>query len=159
MKWDILVKRLKVDCERKGVQVMKSRQQRKTATVSSIQTEYVQSLQKKEQRKQARKVRLYRRLTVFAVIVMLSLGLLTHTLYKQKQVLAAKEQEKVEMLAKLEEVKKEQKQLRVQLEKLNDDEYIAKLARKEYFLSDQNEIIFSTPSNKKKNEEKTGGKE
>lgn len=138
---------------------MEPRQQRKAATVASIQTEYVQSLQKKEQRKKARKIRLYRRLTVFAVIAVVTLGLLTHTLFKQKQVLATKEQEKVEMLAKLEEVEKEQKQLQVQLEKLNDDEYIAKLARKEYFLSDQNEIIFSTPSIKKKNEEKNGGKE
>jgi cell division protein DivIC len=29
--------------------------------------------------------------------------------------------------------------------KLNDDEYIAKLARKEYFLSNDNEIIFTLP--------------
>ncbi len=43
--------------------------------------------------------------------------------------------------------------------KLNDDDYIAKLARKEYFLSEKNEIIFSIPENKKKTDEQDEGKE
>ena len=57
---------------------MEQKQQRKSsATVASIQTEYVRSLQKKEDRKNARKVRLYRRLTVFAVVAAIILGGLT----------------------------------------------------------------------------------
>ena len=38
--------------------------------------------------------------------------------------------------------------------KLNDDDYIAKLARKEYFFSKKNEIIFNIPEDKK--EKSTG---
>ena len=49
---------------------------------------------------------------------------------------------------------KERDQLAKQLEKLNDDEYIAKLARQEYFLSDKNEIIFSLPKKEQKEEKK-----
>ncbi len=63
------------------------------------------------------------------------------------------------MLAQLEEVQEEQEMLKRQLVKLNDDDYIAKLARKEYFLSDKNEIIFSVPENKKKKDKKDDGKE
>nr|WP_318617504.1 septum formation initiator family protein [Sporosarcina sp. YIM B06819] len=139
---------------------MEQKQQRKSpATVATIQTEYVRSLQKKESRKNARKVKLYRRLTVFAVIAVITFGGLTQMLVKQKQVLAAKEKQQVEMLSQLEVVQEEQEMLKRQLVKLNDDDYIAKLARKEYFLSENGEIIFSVPENKKKNDKKDDGKE
>lgn len=42
---------------------------------------------------------------------------------------------------------KQQQILQEEIVKLNDDEYIAKLARKEYFLSKKNEIIFNLPQN------------
>lgn len=72
----------------------------------------------------------------------------------------------VSQASSLEEIKEEQKQLKTELKglqktetilkeeivKLNDDEYIAKLARKDYFLSEQGEIIFNIPKEK---EEKT----
>ena len=35
--------------------------------------------------------------------------------------------------------------LKLQISKLNDDEYIGKLLRKEYFLSEEGEIIFTLP--------------
>ena len=73
---------------------------------------------------------------------------------QQQQTLKEKEQQKMETLAKLEEVKDQQELLKKQLVKLDDEDYIAKLARKEYFLSDKNEIIFSVPENKKKKDEK-----
>lgn len=142
------------------MQDLEQKQQRKSpATVATIQTEYVRSLQKKANRKNARKVKLYRRLTVFAIIVAVTFGGLTQMLIKQKQVLAAKEQQQVEMLAQLEVVQEEQEMLKRQLVKLDDDNYIAKLARKEYFLSENNEIIFAVPENKKKNDKKDDGKE
>ena len=50
-------------------------------------TEYVQSLQQKIDRKKARKVRLYRRLTVFAIVALLMLGYFTHSFFEQKKIL------------------------------------------------------------------------
>ena len=80
---------------------MVQKQERKSpATVASIHTEYVQSLQLKVERKKARKVRLYRRLAVFSAAAILILGVLTHTFFDQKKVLAMKEQEKEELLAR-----------------------------------------------------------
>ncbi|MHA6260530.1 FtsB family cell division protein [Sporosarcina sp. CAU 1771] len=127
---------------------MLEKQERKSsATVAPIQTEYVRSLQKKEARFRARKVRLYRRLAVYAIAAMIILGTLTHTYFNQKQALAVKEQTKAELTVELSELKIEQEVLERQIVKLNDDDYLAKLARKNYFLSDRNEIIFSTPEN------------
>ena len=40
---------------------------------------------KKESRKHARKIKLYRRLTVFAVVAAIILGGMTHMYFKQKQ--------------------------------------------------------------------------
>ncbi|CAM3256086.1 septum formation initiator family protein [Filibacter tadaridae] len=139
---------------------MEQKQQGKSsARVASIQTEYVRSLQKKESRKNARKARLYRRLAVFGILVAVVMGGLTHTFIKQKQALVDKEQQKVKLIAELDEVQKQQVVLKNQLIKLNDDDYIAKLARKEYFLSDENEIIFSVPDNIKKTDKKDDEKE
>ncbi|NYF26427.1 septum formation initiator family protein [Sporosarcina sp. JAI121] len=139
---------------------MQQKQQRKSSErVASIETEYVRSLQKKAYRKNARKIRLYRRLTIFAIVAAIILGGLTNMFFNQKQELAAKELQKAEMLSQLEDVQEEQDMLKRQLVKLNDDDYIAKLARKEYFLSEKSEIIFAIPENKKKTEKKAKGKE
>ena len=113
---------------------MVQKQNRKSpATIASINKEYVQSLQQKIDRKKARKVRLYRRLTVFAIAALLMLGFFTHSFFEQKKILALKEQEKAEMLAELKEVEEEQEMLINQLAKLEDDEYIAKLSKARIF--------------------------
>lgn len=139
--------------------MVRKNEERPSATVKSIHTDYVRSLEQKVNRKKARKVRLYRRLTVFAIAAVIILSVLTMTFVNQKSMLATKEQEKEVLLAELAEVNEEQLLLTGQIAKLNDDEYIAKLAREQYFLSDKNEIIFSMPKTKGKDEKKDGKKE
>ncbi len=139
---------------------MVKKQERKSPTnVASIKNEYVRSLQEKKDRKRARKVRLYRRLAVFSLVAVIILSVLTYTFINQKSLLAAKEEEKQLLLEELAEKEAEQEILTSQLTKLNDDEYIAKLARQEYFLSDKNEIIFSLPKNSKNSKKKAVEKE
>lgn len=131
---------------------------RVSENVTKIKNEYVRTLQQKENLRRAKKVRLYRRLAVFAVIAMISFGVLANIFISQKKVLAVKAEEKEAMLVELAAKEEEHLALTKQLEKLNDDDYLAKLARQEYFLSDEHEIIFSIPEKdekvKKKNEEK-----
>lgn len=138
---------------------MEKKQQRKSVSVASIETDYVRSMQKKENWRQTQKKRLRKKLTIYALILMISFGGFTHMYISQKKDLAAKEAQKIEMLAELEQVQEQQKQLKRQLVKLDDDDYIAKLARKEYFLSNQHEIIFSIPEFKKEKDKKNNGKE
>lgn len=138
---------------------MEQRKRKSSTTVASIETEYVRSLQKKEIWRNKQKKRLRKKLFFYALVAFVVFGGLTNMYIQQKQTLQDKEQEKAETLAKLEEAKDEQEHLKLQLVKLDDEDYIAKLARKEYFLSNKNEIIFSVPEKKKKKEEKDDGKE
>lgn len=133
--------------------MVRKQNEKSPTNIASIKNEYVRSLQEKKDRKRARKVRLYRRLTVFSLAAVVILSVLSYTFINQKSVLAAKDEEKQLLLEQLAEKEQEQAMLTNQLEKLNDDVYIAKLARQEYFLSDKSEIIFSLPKNSKKKED------
>ena len=126
---------------------MASRKQHKEEyrNVASINKDYVRSVERQEKRQKAHKVRLFRRLGFFALLVVVVMSWLTMTMFSQKNALAAKEQQKLEAKQELVDILEEQDMLKSQIVKLNDDEYIAKLARKEYFLSDEGEIIFSIP--------------
>ena len=133
---------------------MKQQPNNRRRNVTKIKNEYVRTKQQQDAVKRARKVRLYRRLAVFAAIVLVSFGILANIYVKQHKVLAEKKTEKEMLIEELALHEKERDQLAKQLEKLNDDEYIAKLARQEYFLSDKNEIIFSLPKKEEKEEKK-----
>ena len=137
----------------------KYRRGQENRNVSSINKDYVRSVERQEKRQKEHKVRLYRRLIAFGVVVAVAMGWVVMTMYSQSIVLAGKEEHKQEALQALEEVNEEQEMLRSQIIKLNDDEYIAKLARKEYFLSEKGEIIFSIPENEKNNKKKEDSKE
>lgn len=127
--------------------------------ISSINKDYVRSVERLEKREKAHKTRLFRRLGAFAVIVVVVMGWLTLTMFDKSQALAAKENKKAEVLQALEEVQDEHDMLKSQIIKLNDDEYIAKLARKEYFLSEDNEIIFAIPENEENDDKNIDSKE
>lgn len=127
--------------------------------VASIRNDYVRSVERKEKRHQAHKVRLFRRLSVFGILVLMASIWIGTTIYAQSQTISEKEQMRAETLASLEKAEKEQKKLEEQILLLNDDEYIAKLARKEYFLSEDGEIIFTLPNEDQKTKEKANEKE
>lgn len=131
----------------------------KSSSVASIETEYVRSMQRKEDWRRKQKKRLRVKLLVFAMIVVITFGGIAIYNHQQKVLLASKEQEKELLVEQLTVKTSEQDQLKKQLLKLDDEEYIAKLARKEYFVSNENEIIFSLPEEKKKINKKDDGKE
>ncbi|HSJ37487.1 MAG TPA: septum formation initiator family protein [Planococcus sp. (in: firmicutes)] len=113
--------------------------------VASIRNDYVRSVERKEKRQMAHKVRLFRRLTVFGLVVLLASIWVGTTIYAQSQTMNEKEQLRVEAQLALKEVEKEQVQLEEQIILLNDNEYLAKLAKKDLFVSEQGEIIFTLP--------------
>lgn len=71
----------------------------------------------------------------------------------QNETLAAKEKLKKEANQHLTELKEEQDTLNLKIKQLQDDEYIAKLLRKEYYLSDEGEIIFIIPDKEDKKDD------
>ncbi|MDN4495371.1 FtsB family cell division protein [Ureibacillus aquaedulcis] len=132
---------------------MAERQKKQLNNVRALENDYVRSTETHTQYTRKQKVRTRRRLLVFGLLASIVLVFLISTSLTQTKRLAEKEQQKEEVAAKLGEVKEQQDMLNLQITKLEDDEYIAKLARKEYFLSDDGEIIFTIPDD----EEKVGG--
>ncbi|CAM5212388.1 Cell division protein DivIC OS=Ureibacillus acetophenoni OX=614649 GN=SAMN05877842_12337 PE=4 SV=1 [Ureibacillus acetophenoni] len=121
------------------------KQQDKSKTVRTLQNDYVRATDEELKSSNRQKILLRRRLLAFGIIASAILVFFISTIFTQDQRIAKKEQEKTEALAKLEKVKEQQEMLNLQIAKLEDDDYIAKLARKEYFLSDDGEIIFTIP--------------
>ncbi len=149
----------KVSMEGERVMSLKRDPKAETREVTSIRNDYVRSVEIEGARKKAHRIRLFRRLTVFGVLVLMATIWVGSTIYAQTQTMSEKEELREEALLKLEEVEKQQSQLEEQILLLNDEEYLAKLARKDYFLSDEGEIIFTTPHDEKKDEEKPSEEE
>ncbi|WP_277586860.1 FtsB family cell division protein [Psychrobacillus antarcticus] len=118
--------------------------------IASINTDYVRSIERQESRNKAKKVRLARRLVFFTIMSVALVGFLVSTLLNSKSAYEEKQLQKEQVAQELEQVKEEQEMLKVQISKLNDDEYIGKLLRKQYFLSEEGEIIFTLPGKEEK---------
>jgi len=131
---------------------MSERQKRQFNNVRTLENDYVRSTETHAQYSKKQKVRIRRRILVFGLLASIFLVFLVSMSITQNKRLAEKQQQKEQVVAELAEVKERQHMLNLQIKKLEDDDYIAKLARKEYFLSDDGEIIFTIPENDKKDE-------
>ncbi|EUJ45747.1 FtsB family cell division protein [Listeria riparia] len=121
--------------------------------VARINNRYVQNETVMKKQRSRRRVALFRRLLIIAVAIVIVTGGLVYVYSQQVSLLHAKENEKVELNKKSLAVAKEQKELKSTINKLHDDDYIAKLARSEYFLSEKGEIIFNIPDDNEKKKE------
>lgn len=97
--------------------------------------------------KKKRKKGLWRRLSVFFVLLIGGVFMVVSTLTSQASVIEDKKAEKQEVNQKLAEVKDEKQKLKLEVQKLNDIDYIGEIARKEYFFSRPGETIFKLPTN------------
>ena len=68
--------------------------------VAAINTDYVRSIERQENRKKAKKVRLFRRLAVFGVMSLVLVGFLISTLVNSNKTLEAKTITKRESLGR-----------------------------------------------------------
>ncbi|MEH7354764.1 septum formation initiator family protein [Neobacillus drentensis] len=117
--------------------------------VSKIQTTYVKQQEYAEIASARKRKLLLRRLSLFFVFASVLSYLMISSYLSQTTKLEAKVAQKKKLDHQLSELKKQEVILNEDIIKLNDDEYIGKLARKEYFFSEKNEIIFNIPEEKK----------
>ncbi len=117
--------------------------------IARIENQYVQQREKAGIAETRKRKLLFRRLAVFALFASIISYLMISTFISQTAALEKKQADKAQLEQKLAKLQKKQEILDEEIVKLNDDEYIAKLARKEYFLSEKNEIIFNLPKEKK----------
>jgi len=112
-----------------------------------MENEYVAQQEKKAQSMKKKKRGLRRRLTLYGICLFIFFIFAVVTIVSQNAALNEKAQQKEKIDNELATLKKEEKVLKEEIVKLNDDEYIAKIVRRDYFLSEEGEIIFNLPKN------------
>ena len=112
-------------------------------SVSKIQTTYVKQQEYAEIASARKKKLLVRRLAMFLALASIISYLMISSTISQSAKLSAKMTQKKELTHQLTELKNEQGILNENIIKLNDDDYIKKIARRDYFLSEDGEIIFN----------------
>lgn len=113
--------------------------------VAKIQTTYVKQKEYAEVASARKKKLLFRRLSLFLVFAAVISYFLISGFVSQSSSLEAKVAQKKLLDKELADLEKKEQILNEEIIKLNDDDYLAKLARKEYFFSEQGEIIFNIP--------------
>lgn len=111
--------------------------------LTNLQSTYNTQYEQKKQVSTKKWHGLIRRLTVFGVLITIVSFSMISTLVSQEASIEKKLTEQKKLEEQLAELNNKQVLLEEEIVRLNDDEYIAKLARREYFLSKDNEIIFS----------------
>ncbi|MBM7655812.1 FtsB family cell division protein [Neobacillus cucumis] len=119
--------------------------------VSKMQTTYVEQQEYAEIASARKRKLVLRRLSVFFVFASLLTYLMISSYISQTTKLESTLAQKQKLNHQLADIKKQQTILKEDIVKLNDDDYIAKLARKEYFFSKKGEIIFNIPDESKEN--------
>ena len=117
--------------------------------IAKIESSYVQQQEFNDYAAANRKKKLYRRLSVFFIFVLFVAFSMISSILSQASVLDEKMAQKKQLDNQLVKLKNQQNSLKQEITNLNDDDYIAKLARKEYFLSNKDEIIFNIPDSSK----------
>lgn len=118
---------------------------REKKNVAKIQTIYVKQKEYAEVASARKKKLLFRRLSLFLVFAAVISYFLISGFVSQSSSLEAKVAQKKLLDKELADLEKKEQILNEEIIKLNDDDYLAKLARKEYFFSEQGEIIFNIP--------------
>lgn len=121
----------------------------KNKKVAKINSKYMEQHEEHKISASRRKKLLVRRLTVFSIFAAILSYAIISTLISQSQTMEEMEKENLKVQQELTKAKKQETALRGEIVKLNDDEYLAKLARKEFFLSEDGEVIFTIPDDKK----------
>ncbi|MCG1023941.1 MULTISPECIES: FtsB family cell division protein [Sutcliffiella] len=117
----------------------------KNEKVAKIHSDYSKQKQDQQLKQQKRRRGLYRRLSLFFCLALVFGILMGKTLLDQRAILQEKEDRKEVVEQELAKLEKEQQRLEEEIVKLNDDDYIAKIARRDYFMSEEDEIIFNIP--------------
>ena len=117
--------------------------------IAKIETTYVHQQEIAEIASARKRKLLFRRLSLFLIFATVMSYLMITSFIAQSSTLDKKVAQKKQLNQELMQLKKQQEILKEDIVKLNDDDYLAKLARKEYFFSENGEIIFNIPEESK----------
>lgn len=115
-------------------------------TVTKMNSSYMDKYDAHVDRQRRKKSRLTRRLILFAVVVMITLGSMATYHIKQRDVYADKAEEYVSLQEEYASLQQKETYYNEEINLLNDDEYILDIARTNYFFSKEGELIFKVPN-------------
>lgn len=95
-----------------------------------------------------------KRAMLFGSLMLLIVGILLIVAFNQKTQNQLLQEELVQTQEVMDERIAEEKDLEQQIKQLNDENYIARIARSEFFFSEEGEIIFNLPKTNDENAEK-----
>lgn len=100
-----------------------------------------------------------RRTMLFGSIMLLVAGILLIVSFNQKNQNQLLQEELVQTEEVMDERISQEKDLEQQIKQLNDEDYIARIARSEFFFSEEGEIIFNLPKSNGENSKKENQEE
>lgn len=121
---------------------------RKKRSIARIESSYMKQYDAYVERQNKKKKRLYRRLVLFAIVALVTLGSLTAFHIQQKNLYAEKQEQYQDLQQEMKTLKKEEKELEEEATLLQDEEYVLEIARTNYFFSKEGELIFKLPEEK-----------
>lgn len=110
--------------------------------VTRLDSHYMQQYDVFMERQKRKKQRLVRRLVLFSVIVLLVVGSLATYHINQRILHAEKSEQYQELKEQLTSLKTEEENYQEEIGLLNNEEYVLEIARTNYFLSKEGELIF-----------------
>ncbi|MGY4691874.1 FtsB family cell division protein [Salibacterium sp. K-3] len=123
--------------------------------VTEMNRSYVQEEEKKQERQRnavdKHRRGLIRRLTALAAVGVVLAVVFTVLLTSQLSTLEAKKTERAELEQKMEELKAQEAELKQDIENYNDLDYIAEIARRDYYLTKPGETLYKLPEKKAEN--------
>lgn len=110
--------------------------------VYSIQSEYMEKYEMQQKRINRRKKGLIRRLIAMGIIMLLLTTLVVHYHIGQRAVYSEKLEQYEALHSEMTELKNRESDLLEEIDLLSDEAYILDIARTNYFLTKEGELIF-----------------
>lgn len=115
---------------------------RATAKVKRIQSSYMDSYDAKLARQIRRKQKLKLRLSVFFIVLALTVVISLNQMMEKRALYAEKQAEYNHLIEEYDELKEEEVVLIEEIELLQDHDYVLRIAKTNYFFTKEGEIVF-----------------
>ncbi|HLQ95679.1 MAG TPA: septum formation initiator family protein [Pseudogracilibacillus sp.] len=112
--------------------------------VTKIKSSYMNHYDAKQERQRRRKKRLFQRLTIIGLAFLVVFGVMFTYHIKQRAQQAEIEKQHEELTNKMDGLENTEDALSEEIDLLNDEDYILDIARTNYFLSKEGELIIQT---------------
>lgn len=117
----------------------------RVSNVRRIESQYVEEQVQLQELLAKRKRGVIRRLSFFSAIVVVFVCFTAFTISNQNDIIQEQQETKARLQEQLNALKKEEKELMLEIENLHDPEYIADIARRDYYLTNPGETLFPLP--------------